>query len=133
MILSVSVFISVIRGSFLMVSRFHCTSGRTELIRPILSIFCLIVQSVRKMPLIHQQNVFNEQIESECSEPPYVCILKENIAILVAIGIPEKGLLPTSSATKMPPRMSLTRLLPPFLFTRKNFSTPGIKSTPNPK
>jgi len=44
------------------------------------------------MPVIHQQNGFSYSIEPECSEPPYVCILKENIAILVAIGIPEKEL-----------------------------------------
>ena len=42
------------------------------------------------MPVIHQQNGFAYQIEPECSEPPYVCILKDNIAILVAIGVPEK-------------------------------------------
>lgn len=42
------------------------------------------------MPIIHQQNGFNYQIEPECSEPPYVCLLKENIVILVAIGVPEK-------------------------------------------
>lgn len=44
------------------------------------------------MPIIHQQNGFSYQIEPECSEPPYVCLTKENIVILIAIGIPEKEL-----------------------------------------
>ena len=44
------------------------------------------------MPVIHQQNGFEYWIEPECSEPPYVCILKENIVIMIRIGIPEKEL-----------------------------------------
>jgi hypothetical protein len=44
------------------------------------------------MPIIHQQYGFDYGIEPECSEPPYVCLLKENVVILVTIGIPEKEL-----------------------------------------
>lgn len=44
------------------------------------------------MPIIHQQNGFNFQIEPECSEPPYVCILKANVVIMISLGIPEKEL-----------------------------------------
>ena len=44
------------------------------------------------MPIIHQQYGFDYGIEPECSEPPYVCLLKDNVVILVTIGIPEKEL-----------------------------------------